>query len=213
MNSTPSQDLLARANQYQSILSRLPWVRAILVTGSVASNSASRGSDIDLVVLSDPNRVYLTKGWFMFVFSLLRLRENHQNKSGRFSLGTIISIDFSAWQIKLSPSLEYTKINLARMVPIYGRSDWEQVLSTDPVSDQFTVDSGHKNPINLKYRQVWRQTGARILDGIDYLGYRLHHYKTFAQTKNISVRSYTIVERDLLSLHAVSRVLDKTDIE
>lgn len=209
-----SQQLVDKAKRYQALLSCLPWVEAILVTGSVAKGQATSASDIDLVALVRPNRIYLTKAWYLFVFSLLNIKENSVSKSGKFSLGTVISTKFSAWQIKLSPLLDYTSENINVMIPVYGEEKWYQTLGLEPLFSQQAIGVDQGGVISDNNSSwFWSNTGSKVLGWIDQFVFSLHKYKTFAQARNITIKSFTVVERDLLSLHAVSAVLDKIERE
>ncbi|HNQ16509.1 MAG TPA: hypothetical protein PKJ26_00315 [Candidatus Woesebacteria bacterium] len=56
-----SQIKLQQATPIISFLTKLPWVVGVAITGSVAVNSAKPNDDIDFMVVTEPNRLWLTR--------------------------------------------------------------------------------------------------------------------------------------------------------
>ena len=53
--------MLKRARWISLLLKQVPYVRAIFITGSLSKNVASRSSDIDFMIVTAPNRLWIPK--------------------------------------------------------------------------------------------------------------------------------------------------------
>ena len=56
-----SEQKLIEAQPVLSFLSKLPWVLAVAITGSVAVNSAKKDDDVDFMIITEPNRLWITR--------------------------------------------------------------------------------------------------------------------------------------------------------
>ena len=64
-----SKDIIEMNKPTIKILSRIPWIKMIAVTGSVANQSAEKDADIDLLFVTEKNRLWISRG---FVFLILK---------------------------------------------------------------------------------------------------------------------------------------------
>ncbi len=72
--SEVSQNKVKVARTAASWLSRIPTVEALLITGSLAMNNAEDDDDIDLMVLTAPGCVWVTRFWCVIVMELAGMR-------------------------------------------------------------------------------------------------------------------------------------------
>lgn len=56
-----SQQKMEQATPVIKFLTSLPWVVGVAITGSVAVNSAKKDDDVDFMVVTEPNRLWLTR--------------------------------------------------------------------------------------------------------------------------------------------------------
>ena len=56
-----SERKYARALKLSQILRRFPWVRAVFITGALAAGNAEKEADLDFMVVTRRNRVWLTR--------------------------------------------------------------------------------------------------------------------------------------------------------
>lgn len=65
---------LAFAQKWLRLLTVLPWIQGILVTGSVAALNAKENDDIDIWLLVTEKRLWLTRSFDILLYGLLGLR-------------------------------------------------------------------------------------------------------------------------------------------
>ncbi len=56
-----SEQIIAKAQPLLKFVKNLGWVRAVGATGSVAMNNAKASDDLDLIILTQPQRLWLTR--------------------------------------------------------------------------------------------------------------------------------------------------------
>lgn len=190
--------LLAKAHRWARFIGLLPFVKAVVVVNSAAIGNVRADSDIDLLILTKPNRIYITKGVLMYALKFLGQLETENHKAGRFSLGMFLTTAGVHWQRDImavnSPHLGYWLI-LAK--PVYGASIWYDLLkSSDYVQGMFPNYVWPKSQIRVY------SGGLAWLDQLDNKGYRKHLKHTAGQPKMHTKEAFVRVRPDILNLHA-----------
>lgn len=107
-----------RARLYSRWLSRLPFVQMVAVTGALAVNNLNGRDDIDLLIVSRRDRVWLCRRGLI----------------GWVRLGRLLGDDLCPNYILSEESLElsqrdfFTAHELAQMVPVFGGKVYQQML-------------------------------------------------------------------------------------
>lgn len=191
------QRLLKKAARWGRAMGLLPFVKSVVVVNSAAYGNVHSESDIDLFIVTTPNRIFLTKGILMYGLKLLRQLEDQYNSAGRFSLGmftTTKGVKFEKDIMKVNdPHLVYW---LATGVPVYGRGVWVDVLKKDPY-----LSSRLPNYIWPKYDTRIYGLGWRLLDRLDEMGYKRHLKHTAGQAKSHHPDAFIRVRPDIINLH------------
>lgn len=86
---------LGLAIRHSSLLSHIPGVKFIALTGSVAMNSGSVGDDIDLFIITKKNTLWLTRFLVVLVTKLLGKKREYKSKntSNKFCLNMFVEED------------------------------------------------------------------------------------------------------------------------
>lgn len=193
---------LKKAKNWSRLFGLLPFVRAVLVVNSASFGVVHKDSDIDLMIITDPNRIYLAKGILMYCLKFFGQLETKDKKAMRFSLGMFLTtggINMKRDMMKINqPHLWYW---LMMAKPVWGADIWYDLLKRDTVV------------VNRFPNKMWPKTDVRIpgvswrtLDSIDNYGYRQHLRHTAAQPKNQSEEAFVRIRPDIINLHARSGI-------
>lgn len=189
--------LLKKAKKWSRVLRMIPSVKAIVVINSTAYGNVHDQSDIDLFIITAPNRIFFTKGLLMHGLKLLRQLEDQNNSSGRFSLGMFLTtkgIKMEKDIMKVNePDLVYRMIT---GIPVYGAETWYGILRSDPY-----LTSRLPNYVWPKVTIRVFGSGWRIIDKIDDIGYRQHLRHTSKQAKSHHPDAFIRVRPDIINLH------------
>jgi hypothetical protein len=114
---------LAMARRYSWIFRMVPWVKLVCVTGSIAGGSPGADDDIDLLVVTDGHRLWLSRLVVVGLLTLLGRRrkpnDDPQRVNNKLCLNMWLSEDSLA---SPQPDL-YVANELAHMVPIVNRDE------------------------------------------------------------------------------------------
>lgn len=73
-----SKEIIENNKWALKTLELIPWIKMVAVTGSVAANNAERNADIDLFIITQKNRLWITRGFVALILSAL----------GKYAVGT-----------------------------------------------------------------------------------------------------------------------------
>lgn len=122
-----AQQKWARARRYVHWLALLPFVRMVAITGTLAVNNAEAKDDIDLFVVSEPDRLWLCRALVIAVVRLARLGGDELCPNYFVSQRQLVFDDrtyFSAREV-------------AQMVPLYGLETYCQVRQRNAWVEDF----------------------------------------------------------------------------
>lgn len=83
-----SRSLLKRARWVSRFLAVIPWIKLVGVSGSLAVNNAKSWDDVDLVIVTGKDRMWITRLGVLGILSALGLRRKRSDK-GRQAAGKI----------------------------------------------------------------------------------------------------------------------------
>jgi hypothetical protein len=113
--------LRRRAERYGRLIARLPFVRMVALTGSLAVESAEAGDDIDYLIVTAPGRVWLTRALTMVVVRVAALR------------GVTLCPNYllSESALTLPDRDYYTARELLQMAPLAGGDVYAKMLAAN----------------------------------------------------------------------------------
>ena len=150
------------------ILSLIPWVKLVAVTGALAMNNADKNDDIDLMIITAKNRLWLTRLLAsILLFFHLRRGQKIYNK-----LCLNLWLDETALVIK--PQNLYIAHDILLMQPIINKRDYyfKFMRANDWVFKYFAnfpIDL----PLIFRNKRVIR---GRFLDFIEWLAMKMQLY-------------------------------------
>lgn len=105
VKTSPSRSeirLFERAQKYLRLVSWIPGIRMVAVCNSLSMYASDADSDIDLFVVTDPNRMWFVRIVMSGIFQILGVRRHGKCVSERFCLSffcTTKALDFGTFAI------------------------------------------------------------------------------------------------------------------
>jgi hypothetical protein len=98
------------ARRYARLIWMLPYVRMVAITGSLAMDNVDDGDDIDLMIVTEPGRLWMTRAMILVIVRFARVR------------GHVLCPNYilSSRALTLQQRDSYAAHELAQMHPIHG---------------------------------------------------------------------------------------------
>ena len=116
-----SRDLLEREDRVLSLVARMPFVRMVALSGSLAHLNAERSADLDLFVITAPGRVWSVTFAVLVISRLLGWRK-------RMCLNYVISERAMA----IAPADLFSANQIIHLRPIVGHEVFERFVNLNP---------------------------------------------------------------------------------
>lgn len=116
-----------KARRASSLLSVIPWIQMVGVTGSLAMQNASKKSDIDVIVVTTPNALWLSR---LLAKLILTVCNVPQRKSGvkaeadRVCMNLWLTSNF----LSITEKNVYTAHEIAQIVPLVNKNKTYELL-------------------------------------------------------------------------------------
>ncbi len=136
-----SKNKLQQAAPIISFLAKLPWVVGVAITGSVAVNSAKSDDDVDFMVVTEPNRLWLTR-----LLTLLVAIKHGRRRS--FAKEEPNSWCFNLWLTTQTLAVPADRHTLYTAYEIC-QADW--VVNKHQTAQQFLTENYWVEPILSSY--------------------------------------------------------------
>lgn len=121
-----SRDLIEREHRVLSLVARMPFVRMVALSGSLAHLNAERAADLDLFVITAPGRVWSVTLSVLVVSRLLGWRK-------RMCLNYVVSERAMA----IEPADLFSANQIIHLRPILGHDVFEQFVNANPFVKAF----------------------------------------------------------------------------
>lgn len=74
-----SQEIVEKNKPTLKAISKIPWIKMIAITGSVANQNAEKDDDIDLLFITQKNRLWISRGFVFLILKVLGKLPANQN--------------------------------------------------------------------------------------------------------------------------------------
>ena len=142
--SYPKINTAAKAGK---ILSFIPWVKLVCVTGALAMENVDETDDIDLMVVTAKNRLWIVRPLAVLLVGIFfkRRKPSWSNKTYRTNLANTICLNLWLDELALKiPSSQrdlYTAHELAQMKPIVNKGrTYERMMAENAWGGKFLAN-------------------------------------------------------------------------
>ena len=156
-----SHRLWEKAERYGRLIAAIPFVRMVSITGSLAMNNVnSPQDDIDLLIITAENRVWLARGLTILIVHLAR----------RFGLELCPNYVVVEHRLELGDPSLFTAHEMAQLIPLSGLEVYNRLFASNAWLTDFLPNT---SPRRARVREVaWAgRLGQRLLEAV--LGGRL----------------------------------------
>lgn len=111
------------AKRSAKLLSVIPWVKVVAVSGSLAMQNAEKGSDIDLLLITSKDRLWTTRilSYLLLKVSGTKLRKpNDSNEKDKLCLNIWLDETDLPWKKKERNI--YTAHEIAQLIPLVNKN-------------------------------------------------------------------------------------------
>ena len=200
------KDFYQKLYKYIKYISWIPWLRMIGVWNSISMNCATADSDIDLYIVTSPNRMWFVRIIITFIFQILWVRKTPKHHAGRFCLSffsTTDALDF--WRFKISNDI-YLYFWVLYFKPILNinntYSDFLEANKTWVNLSKFPEKiQENKQYIQYSKRISERNNFSKIWDILDSLFKKIFLPKTLWHYEKIWKPYGIIINDDMLKFH------------
>lgn len=106
---------------YIEIIALLPWTKFIGLTGSNSFESCSQDDDLDIFIISQKDRLWLSYLFIVIVSKLFRKRK-------------VLCVNYLVDDnnLSLSKKTYYTGVQLMQMIPVYNKMFKQKIIEANP---------------------------------------------------------------------------------
>lgn len=110
--------LAQRAADY---LAKIPFIQMVGITGSLAMDNSRQEDDIDLLIITDPNRLWLTRFWTILATELHGQRRHPSQNQVKDTLCLNMFLDFNHLAIPAEEQNLYIAHEIAQVKVLFDR--------------------------------------------------------------------------------------------
>jgi len=123
-----AEQVWPKARRAAAVLGALPFVRGVLITGSLSKNSALPGDDVDFLLLVQPGRV-----WSLKTLTHIARKAMPHSLRELFCTNYLLDVD----HLSLDQRNLFTAVELCTAIPMYGPQVCARFLKANQWAEQF----------------------------------------------------------------------------
>ncbi|HMG92736.1 MAG TPA: hypothetical protein VK589_21910 [Chryseolinea sp.] len=117
-----AEKCLGIAGQKAKLISKFPFVRAVLASGSLSKGYMDERSDIDYFIITAPNRLWIART-LLVMYKRLFLKGSHKH----FCVNYFVDED----HLEIEEKNLFTATELATVLPLYGAEQYTKLIKTN----------------------------------------------------------------------------------
>lgn len=178
------------AHLISKLISWFPYVRAVMISGSLSKEYMEKNSDIDFFIITAPNRLWITR-MLLILFKRLFLFNSYKN----FCINYLIDID----HLEIEEKNLFTAMEIITLIPTYGKSQYLNFFAANEWVLDVLPNSEPRSTVFIKGQIPFIQ---RITEWLlnNKFGDQLDRYfmkVTLSRWKSLHGRNYSKEDFDL----------------
>lgn len=187
---------LETAKRITHIIKRFPFVRAVMLSGSISKNYMDKDSDIDYFIVTVPNRLWISRMFFVLFQKIIFF-----NRYKYFCYNYMVDED----HIAITDQTFYTAIEASTLLPVYNFEVYQQFKESNLWTQVFFPNYPTAEEALLKNNQSFTQRMMELffnnafgewldkylMKKIEAKWRRRHSPKMFAGSRNLQLKRYT----------------------
>lgn len=174
----------------------VPFIKLVMVTGTVAAGNAKENDDIDLLIVTNKNRLWLSRFLTTLFFEIVgrRRRPNEKSIKDKFCLNMFLDDGFL--NLPQSEQSLYTAYELLLAKPLWDRDDtYLKFIKKNLWVRNYLLNISRGLPFGVRKRHEKNAKPQGLINHFEELFYRLQIF--YMQKK----RTKEIVERLRIKFH------------
>jgi hypothetical protein len=153
-----SKRLWKDAKLYAAILTRLPFVRMVAVTGSLAMNNINEKGDIDYFIVTAPGRLWTCRALVVLIVRIARL----------FGVSLCPNYFIAESALALSDHSLYAAHELVQMIPLSGIEIYNEMRRLNPWTDEYLPNAQGAPELFTEFRppSSWQRRFESLLNAL-----------------------------------------------
>ncbi|MCB0736535.1 MAG: hypothetical protein KDC92_03410, partial [Bacteroidetes bacterium] len=168
-----------------ALVYRIPFVRAIGLSGSLSKQGATPDADIDFFIITAPQRVWVVKA-LLILYKKLFLGGSHK----------YLCVNYIVSEKALAIKNEniFKAIEMATIIPLFGSSTFKEFYTENNwVMEQFPnwnspkIEFEKKPPFSKRVAEALLSIAGKTLNGFCLKQFRKHAVRKFGQVHTLSL--------------------------
>lgn len=148
-----SVELINTSKEIIKNLSTIPWIKLISITGSVSALNANKNDDIDIFIIAEKNRVWLTRAFVVFMLKTMKAYRSEKDYAGKICPNIIIDESKLEWP-KHRQNI-YTANEILMMRPVYNKHEtYIKFLNSNAWLNQFFPNFTWDQNLNNSSKEI-----------------------------------------------------------
>lgn len=185
-----SQSKLERATKVAVYLKKVPWVEMVGITGALAMQNCDGGDDIDMMIVTSPKRLWLSRGLTVTFLRILGLYRRPNKIKNRICP----NIWFSSEKLEFEDKNLFVAHEIAQIKPLWHRNKlYERFIEGNRWIYKHLPNWGVR--VEVKEERPFSLSFGRIIDRLEGMAYKL---QTWYMRKKITRE---VVEKNRIMFH------------
>lgn len=207
-----AKDIMPRAFRRSRLIFSFPFVRAVMISGSLSKNFLDKSGDIDFFIVTAPGKVWLTRG-LLALFQRIVLFNSHKY----FCVNYYIDHD----HLGLDERNIFTATELITLKPICGTEHYKKLLESNSwiteyypqfkpaaVAGRKALAWWPKGLVEGLFKPFATQLDVFVMRKLTQRAYRLHAHKLEKEDFNVAFKATSHVSKNHLSNYQ-KKITDK----